>query len=52
MTLIDSSVIIDYLRTHDNDLLTQFQSGEFTLIGGVRSELFAGIRNDHDRQQV
>lgn len=46
MTIIDTCVVVDYLRTDDLKLLQQFQTLDSLFIGIVQAELFAGIRSD------
>lgn len=49
MTLVDASVIIDYLQTQSPSLLSTMQASSAAICGVTRAEVLAGSR--HPRQQ-
>jgi predicted nucleic acid-binding protein len=52
MTLVDTSVVIDYLRSGDAKLLGLFQSLPGAICGVTRAEVLHGARNPADRARV
>lgn len=52
MTLVDTSVVIDYLRSGDTKLLGLFQSLPGAICGVTRAEVLHGARNPKDRARV
>lgn len=52
MTVVDTSVVIDYLRSSDNVLLRLFQLHDAAICGVTRAEVLAGIRGPEHRQRV
>lgn len=52
MILIDTSVLIDYVRSKDAALLLAMQTHAGAVCGVIRAELLAGTRNPHDRLQL
>ena len=52
MTLIDASVIVDYLRSHDAKLLSAIQACNPAICGVTRTELLAGARSPGNRRQL
>jgi predicted nucleic acid-binding protein len=52
MTLVDTSVVIDYLRSGDLKLLGLFQSLPGSVCGTTRAEVLHGARNPADWVRV
>jgi predicted nucleic acid-binding protein len=52
MILIDTSVLIDYLRSKDPALWTKIQTHDSAICGIVRGEILAGARNPGDRARL
>jgi predicted nucleic acid-binding protein len=52
MTLVDTSVVIDFLRSGDAKLLGLFQSLPGAICGVTRAEVLHGARNPADRGRV
>ena len=52
MILIDTSVLIDYVRSKDANLLLKMQNHSGAVCGVVRSELLAGTKNPRDRARL
>jgi predicted nucleic acid-binding protein len=52
MTLVDTSVVIDFLRSSDAKLLAQFQSLPGSICGTTRAEVLHGARNATDRARL
>ena len=52
MILVDSGVLIDYLRTKDPKLDRLFQSEPVAVCGVTRAEILAGARGAKDRQRL
>lgn len=49
MTLVDTSVVIDFLRSADAKLLGLFRSLPGAICGVTRAEVLHGVRNPSDR---
>ena len=52
MTLVDASVIIDYLQTQSSSLLSTLQSSSAAICGITRAEILAGSRHPRQRQRL
>jgi predicted nucleic acid-binding protein len=52
MILVDTVVIIDYLRTADAKLAALFRSLPVAICGATRAELLQGARRPADRQNL
>jgi predicted nucleic acid-binding protein len=52
MILVDSGVLIDFLRTKDADLAALFRSLPVAVCGATRAEIFCGARSSADRQRL
>ncbi len=52
MTLVDTSVVIDYLRSGDVKLLSHFRSLPASICGTIRAEVLHGARNPADRSRL
>jgi predicted nucleic acid-binding protein len=52
MILIDTSVLVDYIRTKDALLLRKMQHHGGAVCGVVRAELLAGSKNPRDRARL
>lgn len=52
MTLVDTSVVIDFLRSGDAKLLGLFQSLPGSVCGTTRAEILHGARNPADHSRV
>ena len=52
MILVDSGVIIDFLRTKDAKLDALFRSLPVAVCGATRAEILCGARGDADRQRL
>lgn len=52
MTLVDTSVLVEYLRTGDARLLGLFQSLPGAVCGTIRAELLHGAKNPADRARL
>jgi predicted nucleic acid-binding protein len=52
MTLVDTSVVIDFLRSGDAKLLALFQSLPGAICGVTRAEVLHGAKNPADRARV
>lgn len=52
MILVDSGVVIDYLRTGDAKLDQLFRALPVAVCGIVRAELLHGVRSPGDRQRT
>ncbi len=52
MILLDTSVLIDYLRSHDAKLLGVMQSHNAAICGVTRAEILHGARTEQHRAQL
>src|SRR5438067_9026070 len=52
MTLVDTSVVIDYLRTADPKLLGLFIAHDAAVCGVTRAEVLHGARSPADRARL
>ena len=52
MILVDASVIIEYLRSQDPNLLGVLQSHGAAICGVTRAEILAGSRSPQQRQRL
>jgi len=52
MILVDSGVLIDFLRTKDAKLDALFRSLPVAICGVTRAEILHGVRNPADRQRL
>jgi predicted nucleic acid-binding protein len=52
MILVDTSVLIDFLRTKDAKLDELFRSQAVAVCGATRAEILAGARSGKDRQRL
>ncbi|HVC95298.1 MAG TPA: PIN domain-containing protein [Pirellulales bacterium] len=52
MILVDSSVVIDYIRTRDAKMLVLFQTRNAAICGITRAEVLHGARNPADRSRL
>lgn len=52
MTLVDASIIIEYLQTRSPILLSTMQSNGAAICGVTRAEVLAGSRNPKQRQSL
>ena len=52
MTLLDTSVIVDYLQRQSPSLLSTIQSCGAAICGITRAEILAGARHPHQRQRL
>src|SRR3712207_4062667 len=52
MILVDTSVVIDYLRTTDAKILALFQAHGAAVCGVTRAEVLHGARNPADRARL
>ena len=52
MILLDTSVLIDYLRSHDAKLLGQMQAHDAVICGVTRAEILHGARTEQHREQL
>jgi len=52
MILVDTGVLIDFLRTKDPKLDKLFRSLPVAVCGVTRAEILAGARSDKDRQRL
>jgi predicted nucleic acid-binding protein len=52
MTLLDASLLIDFLRTKDLLLLAQINSGGGAVCGVTRAEILSGARSTMDREKL
>jgi predicted nucleic acid-binding protein len=52
MILVDTGVLIDYLRTKDPKLDRLFRAEEVAICGVTHAEVFAGARSAKDRQRL
>jgi predicted nucleic acid-binding protein len=52
MMLVDTNVLIAYIRTADPRLLALFQAHSAAICGIVRAELLHGVRTPKERAQV
>jgi predicted nucleic acid-binding protein len=52
MILVDSGVLIDFLRTKDRRLGQFFQTLPVATCGVIRAEILAGARGAADRQRL
>jgi predicted nucleic acid-binding protein len=52
MILVDTSVVIDYLRSGDPKLLQAFIANDAAVCGIVRAEIFHGARDPAHRQRL
>lgn len=50
MTLVDASVIIEYLQSHNPKLLSAMQANGAAICGTTRAEILAGSRSPKQRQ--
>lgn len=48
MILIDTSIIVTFWRTNNDDIKSIIEENDICICGVVRSELYAGARNDID----
>ena len=52
MILIDTSVLIDYLRSPSDRVLRLFEEREAAICGVIRAEVLAGSRNPADIERI
>jgi predicted nucleic acid-binding protein len=52
MILLDTSVVIDYLRTADARMLAVFQAEDAAICGVTRAEVLHGARDPAHRAQL
>jgi predicted nucleic acid-binding protein len=52
MILVDTSVLVDYLRAPSDRVLEFFQTREAAICGVIRAETLAGVRNVQDAAKV
>lgn len=52
MILVDSGVLIDFLRTKDAKLAALFRSLPVAVCGATRAEIFCGARDSANRQRL
>src|SRR5262245_46236383 len=52
MILVDTGVLIDFLRTKDPKLDRLFRTLDVAICGATRAEILAGARNRKDRQRL
>lgn len=52
MILVDTSVLIDCLRSKDARLLDQLRDLDAAICGTTRAEILAGARDSHHRQRL
>jgi len=52
MILVDTSVVIDYLRTSDPRMLAVFQAQDAAICGVTRAEVLHGLRSAAHRQHL
>ena len=52
MILVDTSVLIDYLRTPADRVLRLLEKNEAAICGVTRAEILAGARNPADLQRI
>jgi hypothetical protein len=52
MILVDTSVLVDYLRFPSDRVLYLFQTYEAAICGVIRAEILAGVRNAQDAAKV
>ena len=52
MTLVDASIIIEYLQTRSPILLSTMQSNGAAICGVTRAEVLAGSRNPKQQQSL
>lgn len=52
MILVDSTVIIAFLRTRDARLFAIFQAHQASVTGVVRAEILSGVHNTIERNQT
>src|SRR5438309_6093955 len=52
MILVDSNVLIEFLRTKDAKLDRLFRSSPVAICGVMRAEILCGARNPRDRQRL
>jgi predicted nucleic acid-binding protein len=52
MILVDSGVLIDFLRSKDPKLDKQFRTSAVAVCGVTRAEILAGARGSKDRQRL
>ena len=52
MILVDSGVLIDFLRTKDAKLAALFRSLPVAVCGATRAEILCGARSSADRQRL
>lgn len=52
MTLLDASILVDFLRTKDTQLLAQMQAVSGAVCGVTRAEILSGARGLKDRANL
>jgi predicted nucleic acid-binding protein len=52
MILIDTNILIDYLKGTDSILTDLFEKEELALCGIVLAELLHGVNSNHDKQLI
>jgi len=52
MILIDTSVLVDYLRSPSDRVLRLFEEKEAAICGAIRAEVLAGARNPNDLERI
>ena len=52
MILIDTSVLIDYLRSKDAALLRRLQEQDAAICGATRAEILCGVRDELHRDRL
>ena len=52
MILIDTSVLVDYLRAPTDAMLRMFEENAAAICGVTRAEVLAGVRNPDDLQRI
>jgi predicted nucleic acid-binding protein len=52
MILVDTSILVDYLRQPSDEILNLFQTQKSTICGVIRAEVLAGVRDDREAEKV
>jgi predicted nucleic acid-binding protein len=52
MILVDTSVLVDYLRSPSTRILRSFEQWEAAICGVTRAEILAGARNPADVEKI
>lgn len=52
MILVDTSILIAYLRSHNTKLLARFQELDAVVSGSIRAEILHGSRNVDDTRRL